>query len=92
MSDAPLRDCPECHESSLKKCVTAAAFRLKGTGWYETDFKHQKKPEKKATEPKDTDGKKNITGSTESAQKDSKSDSTAKTTSDKPKMSNDSSD
>ena len=39
MSDAPLTDCPECGESALKRLVSAAGFRLKGGGWYETDFK-----------------------------------------------------
>jgi len=39
ISDAPLQDCPDCCEPSLKKKVSAAAFRLKGGGWYETDFK-----------------------------------------------------
>jgi len=39
LSDAPLTDCPECEESQLKKLVSAAGFRLKGGGWYETDFK-----------------------------------------------------
>ena len=39
MSDAPLTDCPECDEAQLKKLVSAAGFRLKGGGWYETDFK-----------------------------------------------------
>lgn len=39
MSDALLVDCPLCHEPKLKKLVSAAAFRLKGKGWYETDFK-----------------------------------------------------
>jgi putative FmdB family regulatory protein len=39
MSDAPLIQCPECGESALKKVLSAAAFRLKGGGWYETDFK-----------------------------------------------------
>jgi putative FmdB family regulatory protein len=39
ISDAPLQDCPACGEASLKKKVSAAAFRLKGGGWYETDFK-----------------------------------------------------
>ncbi|NKB63351.1 MAG: zinc ribbon domain-containing protein [Gammaproteobacteria bacterium] len=50
MSDDPLVFCPECNESTLKKLISAAAFRLKGTGWYETDFKHNsgKKEEKKA--------------------------------------------
>ncbi|MCC5856691.1 MAG: zinc ribbon domain-containing protein [Ectothiorhodospiraceae bacterium] len=39
MSDAPLRDCPECGKPSLGKKISAAGFRLKGGGWYETDFK-----------------------------------------------------
>ena len=39
ISDEPLVDCPECGQPALKKKVTAAAFRLKGGGWYETDFK-----------------------------------------------------
>lgn len=42
ISDEPLRSCPECGEEALRKKVTAAAFRLKGTGWYETDFKDNK--------------------------------------------------
>jgi putative FmdB family regulatory protein len=39
MSDAPLTDCPNCAKSTLKKMISAAGFRLKGDGWYETDFK-----------------------------------------------------
>lgn len=39
MADAPLKDCPACEKPELKKLVSAAAFRLKGGGWYETDFK-----------------------------------------------------
>jgi putative FmdB family regulatory protein len=39
ISDAALLCCPQCGELSLKKKVSAAAFRLKGSGWYETDFK-----------------------------------------------------
>ncbi|WP_408034124.1 FmdB family zinc ribbon protein [Thiorhodovibrio winogradskyi] len=39
ISDAPLTDCPECGAPALKKKLSAAAFRLKGSGWYETDFK-----------------------------------------------------
>ncbi|NNJ93678.1 MAG: zinc ribbon domain-containing protein [Halobacteria archaeon] len=39
ISDAPLSECPACHKPALKKLVSAAAFRLKGGGWYETDFK-----------------------------------------------------
>ncbi len=39
ISDDPLQECPDCGEAELKKKVSAAAFRLKGGGWYETDFK-----------------------------------------------------
>ncbi|MEX1669058.1 FmdB family zinc ribbon protein [Zhongshania guokunii] len=39
MSDPVLTDCPECKAVELAKKVSAAGFRLKGGGWYETDFK-----------------------------------------------------
>jgi len=57
MADEPLTDCPECKKVALKKLVSAAAFRLKGGGWYETDFK--------------TGSKKNLAGK-EAAKSDSK--------------------
>jgi len=43
ISDAPLLDCPACGKPALQKLVSAAGFRLKGGGWYETDFKKDKK-------------------------------------------------
>ena len=43
ISDDPLTDCPSCHASALKKLVSAAGFRLSGSGWYETDFKSNNK-------------------------------------------------
>lgn len=39
MSDADPVDCPSCGAPRLQRCVTAPAFRLAGSGWYETDFK-----------------------------------------------------
>lgn len=39
ISDEPLKDCPVCEKTELSKMVSAAAFRLSGSGWYETDFK-----------------------------------------------------
>ena len=54
MSDPKLTDCPQCGAASLKKKVTAAAFKLKGTGWYETDFKNSGK---KPADNKSTNGK-----------------------------------
>lgn len=43
IADPPLTDCPACGESALKKMISAPAFRLKGSGWYETDFKSKDK-------------------------------------------------
>jgi len=42
VSDLPLVDCPACGSPSLKKLISVAGFRLKGGGWYETDFKRGK--------------------------------------------------
>lgn len=42
MSDDPLKDCPACEKPTLKKIISAAGFRLSGSGWYETDFKSDK--------------------------------------------------
>ena len=39
VSDAPLVDCPACGKPALKRLLSAPRFRLKGKGWYETDFK-----------------------------------------------------
>jgi len=39
MSDDPLVHCPDCGEPTLQKELSAPKFRLKGSGWYETDFK-----------------------------------------------------
>ncbi len=58
MSDAPLVDCPECGAAALRKKVSAAAFRLKGGGWYETDFK--------------SSGQKNLAGGSDSKPADTK--------------------
>ena len=42
LSDDPLKVCPACHDVTLSKLISAAGFRLKGGGWYETDFKGAK--------------------------------------------------
>ncbi|MFO1433249.1 MAG: zinc ribbon domain-containing protein [Candidatus Competibacteraceae bacterium] len=63
ISDPPLTDCPSCGEPALKKKISAAGFRLKGSGWYETDFKtggrkkNLAKDEAPATESKSADTK-----------------------------------
>jgi len=43
ISDQPLKACPACNKDDLKKLVSASNFRLKGGGWYETDFKTENK-------------------------------------------------
>ncbi len=40
MADQPLTACPSCKAESYQKQLTAAGFQLKGSGWYETDFKN----------------------------------------------------
>lgn len=61
--DAPLLYCPECGEPSLKKLISKSAFRLKGAGWYATDFKNSGAPADKDKErKKDADGKKDKDG------------------------------
>ncbi len=42
LSDVPLEECPQCKELSLEKLISAPMFQLKGSGWYETDFKKKK--------------------------------------------------
>src|ERR1700694_1974109 len=46
VSEAPLKKCPSCGKNALKKLVSAPVFRLKGAGWYETDFKSDKEPKR----------------------------------------------
>jgi putative FmdB family regulatory protein len=43
MSDQPLTECPVCSQPGLRKLLSAPNFRLKGGGWYETDFKNKNK-------------------------------------------------
>jgi putative FmdB family regulatory protein len=73
ISEQPLKKCPSCGKSALKKLVSAPVFRLKGSGWYETDFKT------------DQEGKRNLAGADKedkeatkpAAEADSKADSKA---------------
>ncbi len=39
ISDPAPADCPRCAQPRPRKLVSSVAFRLKGAGWYETDFK-----------------------------------------------------
>lgn len=61
ISDPPLTKCPSCGKRRLKKLVSAPVFRLKGAGWYETDFKSDKENKRNLVgadkEEAKTDGK-----------------------------------
>jgi putative FmdB family regulatory protein len=72
ISEQPLKKCPSCAKNALKKLVSAPVFRLKGSGWYETDFKSEQ------------EGKRNLAGaekeekeSAKPAQAESKPDAKA---------------
>ena len=66
ISEDPLVFCPECGEESLKKMVSAAAFVLKGSGWYETDFKNSGKEKPKDAKASDEQPASKNTGDTKS--------------------------
>jgi putative FmdB family regulatory protein len=57
VSDAPLTQCEACGKDDLKKLVSAAAFRLSGSGWYETDFKSGNKKNLSASDKTSSDSK-----------------------------------
>jgi putative FmdB family regulatory protein len=65
VSDAPLKKCPHCGKAQLTRLMSAPVFRLKGGGWYETDFKGDKenqrnladRPDDAPKDAKDTDTK-----------------------------------
>jgi putative FmdB family regulatory protein len=51
MSDALLTTCPECGKETYAKMLSAAGFQLKGSGWYQSDFKGGAKPKKEEAAP-----------------------------------------
>src|SRR3954453_13373940 len=68
ITDAPMTKCPSCGKKTMKKLISAPNFRLKGGGWYETDFKGDK------------ENKRNLAGAErdEPASSEQKADSAAK--------------
>ena len=72
ISDKPLKICPKCGKSCFKKLISAPSFRLKGGGWYETDFKTGKKKNISSYESSKSD--KSTETSKTNSKKDSKQD------------------
>ncbi|MGO9514084.1 MAG: FmdB family zinc ribbon protein [Steroidobacteraceae bacterium] len=65
VSDSPLKKCPHCGKPQLQRLMSAPVFRLKGGGWYETDFKSEQ------------DGKRNLADRAEAeAPKEEKKETT----------------
>jgi len=64
ITDKPLTKCPSCGKKGLRKLISAPVFRLKGSGWYETDFKSDK------------EGKRNLHGADKEDSSSAKKDET----------------
>ena len=74
ITDKPLTKCPSCGKKGLRKLMSAPVFRLKGSGWYETDFKSDK------------DNKRNLHGADkEEAKAETKAETKTETKTDAPK-------
>jgi putative FmdB family regulatory protein len=85
ITDAPLKKCPSCGKLRLKRLISAPVFRLKGSGWYETDFKSDKEnkrnlagAEPAAVEAKPAETKGAETKSAETKATESKAEPAAK--------------
>jgi putative FmdB family regulatory protein len=80
ISDEPLKKCPSCKKPTLQKLVSAPVFRLKGGGWYETDFKSEQEGkrnlvgEDKEPETKPDDAKKDKAEAAPAAKPEAKPD------------------
>jgi putative FmdB family regulatory protein len=80
ITDKPLARCPSCGKKGLKKLISAPVFRLKGSGWYETDFKSDKENKRNLAGPDKEEAK---SEGTADAKADTKADA-AKAQSAKP--------
>jgi putative FmdB family regulatory protein len=71
VSDPPLKKCPDCGKSQLQRLMSAPVFRLKGGGWYETDFKGDKDSQRNLADRPESDAPKD-TKEADSTAKDEK--------------------
>ncbi len=82
ISDPPLKKCPSCGKNQMRKLVSAPVFRLKGGGWYETDFKTDKEGKRNLAVDKEPDSVEKPAAKADST--DTKPAADAKTTESKP--------
>jgi putative FmdB family regulatory protein len=72
ITEPPLKKCPHCGKSQLQRLMSAPVFRLKGGGWYETDFKGDKDNKRNLADRPDADAK--AAGESKEAVKDTAKD------------------
>jgi putative FmdB family regulatory protein len=60
ISESPLKKCPDCGKSQLQRLMSAPVFRLKGGGWYETDFKGDKDNQRNLADRPEADAPKDL--------------------------------
>jgi putative FmdB family regulatory protein len=77
VSDPPLKKCPHCGKSQLQRLMSAPVFRLKGGGWYETDFKGDGDNKRNLAEKPEADAPKDPESKPATAQADAKGDAKA---------------
>lgn len=80
LSEPPLVECPQCGEEALKKLVSAAAFQLKGSGWYVTDFRDKDKKKDQPAKAAGQDAQENTQAKASEGGSDAKSGGESSTT------------
>lgn len=78
VSDGSITSCPSCHSEKLIKQMSSTSFRLKGNGWYATDFKAKPNANQPVDnklvdnkpDPKPADNTANVSATTQSANKE----------------------
>jgi putative FmdB family regulatory protein len=74
INDSPLKKCPDCGKSQLTRLMSAPVFRLKGGGWYETDFKGDSDHKKNLADRPEADASKDDAKPAADAKADTKAD------------------
>jgi putative FmdB family regulatory protein len=78
ISDSPLRKCPECGRLTLRRLISAPVFRLKGGGWYETDFKGDGDKKRNLVETSPSESSKSESSESSKSADSAKSDTSSK--------------
>ncbi|HUO66293.1 MAG TPA: zinc ribbon domain-containing protein [Gammaproteobacteria bacterium] len=78
ISDSPLRKCPQCGKLTLRRLISAPVFRLKGGGWYETDFKGEGDKKRNLVESSPSESSGSESGESSKSADSTKSDTSAK--------------